>query len=94
MGYPVAGQGGGAKYVFEPADEYKGDFARTYFYMATIYQDLTWKHTYMVSSNTYPTLNTWSINLLLRWHHQDPVSEKKHGATTLSTACRTTATPS
>lgn len=77
VGYPVAGQGGGAKYVFEPADEYKGDFARTYFYMATIYQDLTWKHTYMVSSNTYPTLNTWSINLLLRWHRQDPVSEKE-----------------
>ena len=77
VGYPVAGQGGGAKYVFEPADEYKGDFARTYFYMATIYQDMTWKYTYMVSSNTYPTLNTWSINMLLRWHRQDPVSEKE-----------------
>ena len=25
--------------VFEPADEYKGDFARTYFYFATRYQD-------------------------------------------------------
>lgn len=35
VGFPVAGQGGGAGYVFEPADEYKGDFARTYFYMAT-----------------------------------------------------------
>ena len=77
VGYPVAGQGGGAKFVFEPADEYKGDFARTYFYMATTYQDVTWKYTYMVSSNTYPTLNTWSINLLLKWHRQDPVSEKE-----------------
>ena len=77
VGYPVAGQGGGAKYVFEPADEYKGDFARTYFYMATTYQDMTWKYTYMVSSNTYPTLNAWSVNMLLRWHRQDPVSEKE-----------------
>ncbi|MDE6397159.1 MAG: endonuclease, partial [Muribaculaceae bacterium] len=77
VGYPVAGQGGGAGFVFEPADEYKGDFARTYFYMATTYQDLTWKYTYMVSQNTYPTLNTWSVNLLLKWHHADPVSEKE-----------------
>ena len=29
VGNPVSGQGGGSKYVFEPADEYKGDFART-----------------------------------------------------------------
>lgn len=77
VGYPVNGQGGGANFVFEPADEYKGDFARTYFYMATTYQDLTWKYTYMVSQNTYPTLNSWSVNLLLKWHRDDPVSEKE-----------------
>jgi hypothetical protein len=77
VGYPVAGQGGGAALVFEPADEYKGDFARTYFYMATCYQDLTWKYTYMVSQNIYPTLNTWSANLLMKWHREDPVSEKE-----------------
>lgn len=77
VGYAVAGQGGGAAQVFEPHDDYKGDFARTYFYMATCYQDLTWKYTYMVSNNLYPTLNSWSIQLLLKWHHQDPVSEKE-----------------
>ena len=49
VGYPVLGQGGGASRVFEPDDEYKGDFARTYFYMATCYQDLTWKYTFMVA---------------------------------------------
>ena len=43
VGYPAGGQGGGAGYVFEPNEEYKGDFARTYFYMATCYQNLTWK---------------------------------------------------
>lgn len=77
VGYPVSGQGGGAQYVFEPADEYKGDFARTYFYMATTYQDLRWRYTYMVNQNLYPTLNTWSINLLMKWHREDPVSQKE-----------------
>jgi hypothetical protein len=77
VGYPKTGQGGGAQQVFEPADEYKGDFARTYFYMATCYQDLTWKYTYMVNQNLYPTLNTWSVNLLLKWHREDPVSQKE-----------------
>lgn len=77
VGYPVAGQGGGASLVFEPADEYKGDFARTYFYMATCYQNLTWSYKYMVSQNLYPTLNPWSVNLLLQWHRADPVSQKE-----------------
>ncbi len=77
VGYPVLGQGGGAAQVFEPADEYKGDFARTYFYMVTCYQNLNWKYTYMVGNNTYPTLNAWSTNLLLQWHRDDPVSQKE-----------------
>lgn len=77
VGYPVQGQGGGANYVFEPDDVYKGDFARTYFYMATAYQNLSWKYTYMVSSNTYPTLNSWAVELLLKWHRDDPVDDKE-----------------
>ena len=77
VGYPVIGQGGGARFVFEPDDEYKGDFARTYFYMVTCYQDLTWKYKYMVNQNLYPTLNDWSIELLLKWHHADEVSQKE-----------------
>lgn len=77
VGYPVRGQGGNAAKVFEPDDDYKGDFARTYFYMVTAYQDLTWKYQYMVSQNLYPTLNQWSIDLLLQWHRQDPVSQKE-----------------
>ncbi len=77
VGYPVNGQGGGARFVFEPDDEYKGDFARTYFYMATCYQNLSWKYTYMVSQNIYPTLNPWSVSLLMDWHRNDPVSPKE-----------------
>jgi len=77
VGTPVAGQGGGSSTVFEPDDDYKGDFARTYFYMATCYQDYTWKYTYMVSNNSWLTLNQWSINLLLKWSREDPVSDKE-----------------
>lgn len=77
VGYAATGQGGGAAQVFEPDDEYKGDFARTYFYMATCYQNLTWRYTYMLNNDTYPTLNTWATNLLLKWHRDDPVSQKE-----------------
>lgn len=77
VGYAYQGQGGGAGKVFEPADEYKGDFARTYFYMATCYQNLTWKYTYMMQNGTYPTLKTWAVDLLLDWARKDPVGQKE-----------------
>lgn len=79
VGYPAQGQGGGATKVFEPADEFKGDFARAYFYMVTCYQDLTWNQSYMfmLNQNLYPTLNAWSVRLLLKWHRDDPVSDKE-----------------
>lgn len=68
---------GGAAYVFEPADEYKGDFARTYFYMVTCYQDMSWVTTWQVANGAYPSLQQWAIDLLLKWHRNDPVSEKE-----------------
>ena len=79
VGTPATGQGGGATKVFEPADEYKGDFARTYFYMATVYQDYNWARTYMVNNYNvnWKTLNQWSINLLLKWARMDAVSDKE-----------------
>ncbi|MBO4870482.1 MAG: endonuclease [Muribaculaceae bacterium] len=76
-GNPVAGQGGGSSIVFEPANEYKGDFARTYFYMAACYQDYTWKYKYMYTEDNWLTLTPWSIDLLLRWAREDPVSDKE-----------------
>ena len=77
VGYPKSGQGGGASKVFEPDDRYKGDFARTYFYMATTYQDYEWKHTFMVTNNYWKTLNDWSVELLCRWARADAVSDKE-----------------
>lgn len=63
---------------FEPADQYKGDFARTYLYMVTAYEDYAplWSSP-MMSNNRYPVWNKWSIELLLKWHRQDPVSDKE-----------------
>ncbi|MCM1449899.1 MAG: endonuclease [Clostridiales bacterium] len=77
LGYPSSGQGGGAAYVFEPADEYKGDFARTYFYMVTCYEGTRWTHFYMLQNSNYLELSDWARRLLLQWHHDDPVSEKE-----------------
>lgn len=64
--------------VFEPIDEYKGDFARTYFYMATRYYNLihTWNFT-MGNNTKFPAYEEWVINMLLEWHELDPVSEKE-----------------
>ena len=64
--------------VFEPADEYKGDFARTYFYMAACYNDRIedW-HSEMLAGNSFPCYTTWAVNLLMKWHRQDPVSQKE-----------------
>lgn len=63
----------------EPIDEYKGDFARIYFYMVTRYQDKlsSWKSYASFSGDSYPSLSSWAIDLYLKWHEQDPVSEKE-----------------
>ena len=77
VGTPKTGQGGGSSTVFEPDDRYKGDFARTYFYMACAYQHYYWKYTYMMNNNTWKTFNDWSIDLLCRWARNDAVSDKE-----------------
>jgi endonuclease I len=64
--------------VFEPVDEYKGDFARNYLYMATRYETRigTWTSD-MLAGNSYPVFTTWAVNLLLQWNAQDTVSQKE-----------------
>jgi endonuclease I len=65
--------------VCEPADEYKGDFARTYFYFVTCYQDKLsgFGNFATFSKNTYPSLATWAIQLYKKWSDDDPVSQKE-----------------
>ena len=59
---------------FEPNDEWKGDLARTYFYMVTCYEDVQplWESE-MLNSTTYPSFSEWALRLLLKWSRQDPV---------------------
>ncbi|MFV0392365.1 MAG: endonuclease [Paludibacteraceae bacterium] len=64
--------------VFEPVDEYKGDFARSYFYFATRYENImTTIDGASFNQTVYPALSDWSVNLFLKWHRQDPVSQKE-----------------
>ena len=64
--------------VFEPNDEYKGDFARIYFYMVTCYESKvsSWSSP-MLAGNSYPAYTQWAIDMLLRWAANDPVSQKE-----------------
>jgi len=87
IGYVVVN---GKARVFEPADEYKGDLARVYFYMATAYEsyknekgierspaDWDSSDKTMLDGTVFPFFKPWALNMLLRWAWQDPVSEKE-----------------
>ena len=70
--------------VFEPNDLYKGDFARTYFYMVTCYENLieTWYEKNSESHPTldgkkYPGLSSWQLSMLMKWAKNDEVSAKE-----------------
>ncbi|MEG2665502.1 MAG: endonuclease, partial [Bacteroidales bacterium] len=64
--------------VFEPVDAYKGDFARSYFYMVSCYEDrLSSWDTPMLNGSREQAFSDWAKNLLLKWHRQDPVSQKE-----------------
>ena len=64
--------------VYEPIDEYKGDFARNYFYLATRYESRIGSWTSdMLAGNSYPVFTTWAINMLLQWNALDTVSQKE-----------------
>ena len=67
--------------VFEPDDEYKGDFARIYFYMVTCYKSdvANWPGCDQLDyqDNLYKAFSDWSMQMLLEWHRADPVSQKE-----------------
>ncbi|HCP93353.1 MAG TPA: hypothetical protein DIU05_04860 [Bacteroidetes bacterium] len=69
--------------VFEPIDEYKGDFARGYFYMATRYENLiaSWVSntgaTDVLNGTSFPCFLPWQLSLLQEWNNLDPVSDKE-----------------
>ena len=64
--------------AWEPADQWKGDFARTYFYMATCYSHMTslWTTTeglLTVDPASPLLMRPWVYNLMLQWAEADPV---------------------
>ncbi len=66
--------------AWEPADEWKGDFARTYFYMATTYQHMTneWQTTeglLTIDPTSWTTMRPWVYELMLKWAAADPVDD-------------------
>ena len=65
--------------VFEPNDEYKGDFARIYFYMATAYEDKItgWSQSAILQNNAYQPYKDWQQKMLMEWSKKDPVSQKE-----------------
>ena len=72
--------------VFEPRDEYKGDFARGYFgtmikWANGDYSAFTTGDGGKIFSSNYSTgafgLTKYGVALLMKWHRQDPVSQKE-----------------
>lgn len=74
--------------VFEPDNQYKGDFARGYFAMIVRYGtsiDLTKSNGSTMFSNTNKNINAsnhfgltnYSVALLMKWHRMDTVSAKE-----------------
>ena len=78
--------------VWEPDNQYKGDFARTYMYMlmkwcalnnstysftqdSQHYGEKTFNNTFTSDGNY--GLTAYGVALLMKWHHQDPVSRKE-----------------
>lgn len=71
-------------HVFEPIDSFKGDFARTYFYMATRYQNVVsaWPSNsttcaVVFDGNGGLVFKPWYVTMLLSWCALDPVSTKE-----------------
>lgn len=62
---------------WEPGNQYKGDFARGYMYMATTYQNFSWASagTLTLTDGDWPTLKQWAYTLYIEWAAADSVSQ-------------------
>lgn len=82
----INGVSAGVSTVFEPDDQYKGDFARIYMYFATRYGGGTYSPTLEAAgrsiftttyTNSNPYFTDYGLALLRKWHVQDRVSQKE-----------------
>ncbi len=65
---------------FEPIDQYKGYFARIYFYMATRYENKIagWtdeEGAEMINGTSNQVFTDWAKNMLVEWHNDHPVQD-------------------
>jgi len=79
-GYDKVGTGyadGKLVNMWEPGDRFKGEFSRSYMYMATTYQNLifTSEGAKQLETGAYPTLKKWSSDLFRQWSKNDRVDE-------------------
>ena len=84
---PCSVEGANNVTCFEPNDIYKGDFARTYFYMVTRYEDeiVTWYTNYgtkvgisaTLDGTAYHAFTEWQLDMLMKWAKNDAVSTKE-----------------
>ncbi|CAN0111298.1 unnamed protein product, partial [Ectocarpus fasciculatus] len=58
---------------FEPTDLYKGDIARSYFYLSTAYWNL-WSCC-DTDQNNGSDMKTWMEDIMRTWHANDPVDD-------------------
>lgn len=69
--------------VFEPRDEFKGDIARAFLYFVTMYEDNIPKWSsntdaaQSFDNNTFPAVKLPFLQMMIKWHNQDPVSQKE-----------------
>lgn len=69
--------------VFEPLDEFKGDFARAYFGVIMKWNEskkITTSNSFFSSSYTASGnygLTNYGVALMMKWHREDPVSPKE-----------------
>ena len=79
-GYDKVGTGyadGKLVNMWEPGDRFKGEFSRSYMYMATTYQNLNFvsEGANQLQTGAYPTLKKWSSDLFRQWSKNDRVDE-------------------
>lgn len=79
-GYDKVGTGyadGQLVKMWEPGDRFKGEFSRSYMYMATTYQNLSFvsEGANQLQTGAYPTLKKWSSDLFRQWSKNDRVDE-------------------
>ena len=80
VGYDKVGTGyadGQLVKMWEPGDRFKGEFSRSYMYMATTYQNLSFvsEGANQLETGAYPTLKKWSSDLFRQWSKNDRVDE-------------------